>query len=399
MLLKRLLQRKRLTVLGLNSGTSADGLDMAVLWIDSGTKKWRMLDGRVKKFPVNLKRLILAVADDKGPSLEHVIRLDNYLGQEFGRLANDYVKELADRKVKVDLVASHGQTIRHLPGKTRIGKHAVGGTLQIGSADYIAAATDLPVVADFRQADVAVGGEGAPITAGAMSRLFADSKKSRLIVNIGGMANYFYLPRYRSPGSVKALDCGPGNSVCDTLVAELFGKSFDRNGLIAAKGNVSQRLLSVLVSHPFFKAGSVSTGREAFGPDTVRQILDFGKRFSVSPEDLIATAAELTTTAIAVRVFPLVEKDIQLTAMYLTGGGRHNAHYRKRLAHHLPDLDIRSIDELGVDGDLVEAAAFAVMGEACLRSEALTRPTTRQRKNSIMLVAGHIVQPPESIKK
>jgi len=297
----------------------------------------------------------------------------------------------------VHAVASHGQTIRHLPGSVRVGRYRVNGTLQLGSLDHIAAATGLTTVGNFRQADVAVGGEGAPITIGAMARLFGDRTRSRLIVNIGGMSNYFYIPA--GAQIVSGRDCGPGNVLCDLLMRHLFDKPWDRNGRVASRGRVSQRLLSLLLAHPFFNGRTASTGREAFGTAMVREIISFGRRFDVPDEDLLATAAELTTMTIATSVFPLVERNAKLADLYLMGGGRRNRHFCNRLAHHLPDLDIKPVEELGVDGDYIEAAAFAVMGAACLRSETLPGTATAAKRKTREPISGHIVQPPKGIGK
>ena len=262
--------------------------------------------------------------------------------------------------------------------------------------------TDRVVVGDFRQAAVALGHEGAPITTAAMRRMYATPGESRLIVNIGGMANYFYFPSPLSKVPSSSADCGPGNSLCDLLAKELTGNPLDRNGAAAARGTVSQRLLSLLLAHPFFKRTTDSTGREQFGSAEVKRMLDFGQQQHLPVEDLLATAAELTTMSIALKIWPIVRRDHRLSALYLSGGGRRNRHFVRRLSHHLPDLELRSIDELGIDGDLVEAAAYAVMGEACLSGEALEtlpgRSTNRIRKDPLQPVLGHISQPPVRTK-
>ena len=196
MRLPRIVNRKQLTLLGLNSGTSADGLDMAVLKIRRLTRgvSVKYLAGYERKFSRSLKELVHRMADSDTVTLEELIELDNLLGEFFGRTAKSYLKQMELRGVKIDVVASHGQTVRHRPGKVRrLGKW-IHGTMQLGSLDRIAAATGRVTMGDFRQADIAVGNEGAPITTGAMQRLFADKQHSRLIVNIGGMANYFYFP-------------------------------------------------------------------------------------------------------------------------------------------------------------------------------------------------------------
>jgi anhydro-N-acetylmuramic acid kinase len=395
MSLKRALNKRTLVILGLNSGTSADGLDMAAVRT-SRTKRGtavKYLAGRAKPYPSELRELVLKVADSKTIDLNAVIHLDSLLGQFFGRAALAYIRELGKNNIRVDAVASHGQTIRHLPHKVQFGRFSVAGTLQLGAPERIATATGKMVVADFRQADVAAGNEGAPITAAAMQRLFTTSTESRLIVNIGGIANYFYFPKEKSRLKPSAADCGPGNSLSDILSQRLYGEKFDRKGVRASKGRASERLLTLLLANPFFSGKTISTGRENFGVTVVREILDFGQRFDLTPEDMLATASEFTSAAIAMKIKPVLRHDKKLSKLYLTGGGRKNNFFVNRLKHRLPEMEIHRADELGINADFIEAAAYAVMGEACLRSE----PLNLQRKNrtgSTSPVLGRIVQPP-----
>lgn len=398
MTLRRLLERKQFTVLGINSGTSADGIDLAAVAFEGRTGRVRFLDGAGRRFPKHIRRLILEVGDSDSINPSELVYLDRLLGKFIGRTAARYMEQLQEKKTRVALVASHGQTVRHLPHAMRYGQDRVRGTLQLGSLDEIAAATGSVVAGDFRQADIAAGGEGAPITTDAMHRLFADKARSRLIVNIGGIANYFYFPKGRK-SAVEARDCGPGNSLCDILSDRLHGEGCDRGGRRAASGTVSQRLLSLLLAMPFYQLNSVSTGRELFGPKLVERMIRFGRRFQLGPGDLMATAAELTTLSIAVAVGPLVEKDPGLDTLYLMGGGRHNRHFVRRLKHHLPDLNIAPIDKLGVKGDLVEAAAFAVMGIDCLHSVPAQYATAARSNSPLRPISGHLVQPPVRINK
>lgn len=384
-----------MVLLGLNSGTSADGLDMAAVRVSRTKRRTsvKYLIGRGKPYPTELQELIRKVADSGKIDLNAVVYLDNLLGQFFGRAAAAYIGRLAKANIRVDVVASHGQTVRHLPEKVQYGTFSVNGTLQLGSLDSIAAITGRTVVGDFRQADIAGGGEGAPITVGAMQRLFATPDESRLIVNIGGIANYFYFPAKKSRLNVSAADCGPGNSLCDILCHRLFGEKFDRNGTRASKGKISQRLLTLLLADPFFSSRAVSTGRETFGAKMVQKIVDFGRRSGLTGEDLLATAAELTATAVTRKVHPLIRRDKSPTKLYLTGGGSSNIFLVNRLRNRLPDVEVHRGDELGINADFIEAAAYAVMGEACLRSEPLNQPR-KNKTGSACCVLGRIAQPP-----
>lgn len=398
-MLKRLLNKKQLVVLGLNSGTSADALDLAAVRIrrDGRRVTSRFLSGTTRRYPGELRAQILETADSSRIELDRLILLHNSLGRFYGREAARYIRKLKSAGTSIDLVASHGQTVRHLPEKTRLAGFAVGGSLQLGSLDRIAAETGRVVAGDFRQSDIALGHEGAPITVAAMSRLFGDHRQSRLIVNIGGMSNYFYFPAARSRRRIRAADCGPGNSLLDILSQKLYGEKYDRHGRHALAGDISQRLLSVLLAEPFFSGRATSTGREAFGEGLARQIIGFGKKLKLRPEDLMATTAELTVMSIVQSVEELITRDSSLTKLCLTGGGLRNRFLKRRLADIFDDLEVCSIAELGVDPDLVEAAAYAVMGEACLRSESLPTVFGKSGATKRQSVSGVMAQPPQGV--
>ena len=393
MSLARTLNRKQLTLLGLNSGTSADSLDMALVRIrrTDRTVSVKYLGGTERRFDSKLKDLIHALADAEKMTPEDLIELDGLLGEFFGRAARSYLARLERQGVKVDVIASHGQTVRHRPQKVQRLGMWVHGTMQLGSIDRIAANTGRITVGDFRQAEVAVGGEGAPITVGAMHRLFASPAESRLIVNIGGMANYFYFLAKNAKPKVAAADCGPGNSLCDLLCTRLFSVDHDKGGRIAASGRVHDELLRLLIADEFFTSRTKSTGREQFGAAMADSIIAIGNRYRMAAEDMVRTAAELTVAGIVRSVRPLLRRDKSLTKLYLTGGGRHNILFVRQLEQSLPRLQIYSADQLGVDADFIEAAAYAVMGEACIRAECL--PTTAHRR-ALQPVLGRIAQPP-----
>lgn len=395
MSLANLMKKRRLVILGLNSGTSADGVDMAALKFtrhDKGVAT-TFINGESNPFPSELRRRILQLADAKSAGLEDIIAVDNALGKFFGQCAARFIKKSSKLGIKIDAVASHGQTVRHITKATESTSQA-RGTLQLGSLETISHNTSKITVGDFRQADVALGNEGAPITVAAMQRLFASKTESRLIVNIGGMANYFYYPLNRKGLQPLAGDCGPGNSLCDILCEKFFPKKFDSNGQIAASGQPSKRILSLLLAEPFFKSKTISTGRETFGAAFAEKIISLGERFNLSKSDLISTAAELTVLGVAQKVRPLIKRDASLSKLYLTGGGRKNKFFVKRLKELLKGVQIVAADELGIKADYIEAAAYAVMGEAALRSEPLRTVYDGKKSARLRPVLGKIVQPP-----
>lgn len=395
MTFSRLLHKQTLIVLGMNSGTSADGVDVAVMRISqrSGQVAWDYLHGFSRAYPKELRAQILDIADGGTVAVERLVRLDDAVGRFFGKVARNALSSLRRRRVRVDLIASHGQTVCHCPRLESVAGYRTRGSLQVGLPEQVAVASELPVISHFRQADIAVGNEGAPITFPAMARLFAERAESRLIVNLGGMANYFYFPGGRSDFPPDAADCGSGNSLSDILSRRLFREPFDRGGKHALSGKVSANLLDRLTGHPFFSGKRRSTGREEFGRELADDIVAYGRRHRLGKADLLATAGEFTVSAIARALKPIADRDRRLQKLYLTGGGIKNRFFRKRLRALFPDLAVTSIAELGVPPVMVESAAYAVLGEAALRSEPMETVIDRRRRKAIPIL-GRIIQPP-----
>ncbi|MGH8015281.1 MAG: anhydro-N-acetylmuramic acid kinase [Candidatus Zixiibacteriota bacterium] len=394
MSLAKLMKKQKLTVLGLNSGTSADGIDMAVLEIRRHQKKTtgRFIQGKSAAYPISLRSDILELSDSKTTTLENVITVDQAIGTFFGQKASSFVKYLAKKGISVDAIASHGQTVRHIPDYPSGTKS--NGTLQLGSLEIISTLSNRVTVGDFRQADIALGNEGAPITVAAMHRLFASDRESRLIVNIGGISNYFYFPSGRKGLRPLAGDCGPGNSLCDILSKKFYNKNFDKNGTIALNGKPSKRILSLLLAEPFFTKKTVSTGREAFGRELAEKLIQQGQGVGLSHADILSTAAEFTVLAITHHIKPLLKNNPSPAKLYLTGGGRKNKFFVKRLRELLKGIKVVNADELGFDANFIEAAAYAVMGEAALRSEPLMTRFDGKNSAEYLPVLGKVVQPP-----
>jgi anhydro-N-acetylmuramic acid kinase len=397
MLLDQLRQKKRLVIIGLNSGTSSDGVDAAAVRFAGDVRRPKpvFLRGFTRAFPASLKLKVAALADSDAVALEDVMLLDNLLGIHFGQAAKALTSRLGREGIKVDAIASHGQTVRHWPGGKRYGGKIITGSIQLGSPEQISTITGKTVVSHFRQGDIAVGGEGAPITVHAMRQMFADRREPRLIVNIGGMANYFYFPVGRSTAGVRAADCGPGNVLSDLLTRKIYGIPFDRDGKIANSGRVHQQLFKHLRRHPFFRSSRVSTGREEFGTALVDKILDWKRRYRIPKRDVITTAAHLTVYGIVNSTRQIRNADSNLSKLYLTGGGARNKFFLQRLSEELGTIDVGTVQDLGFDPDLIEAAAFATMGWATLRGKASPTRFVSGRRQTVLPVLGRIIQPPQ----
>jgi len=390
-MLNKLINKKSLTVLGLNSGTSADSLDMAVVRIKINGKKLdiKYICGNDKKFSANIKNKIEKLMYQKKVSLDELMNFHNYLGKLFGQYADSYIKLLSKKKINIELIASHGQTIRHLPKSKNVLLNNYSSSLQIASPEFIAIETGKIVISDFRQAEIANKGEGAPITVMAVKSLL-DSKISRLIVNIGGISNYYYFPGRNIRGKIDGADCGPGNSLSDILCQKLYKKRYDRLGNLAKKGNISKKLLQILLKNQFYQGKQKSTGKENFGKNLIDKILSYKKRYKLSNEDLLATVGELTARSIYMSILPIIKKDNTIKKLYLTGGGRKNIFFINRLSEYFPQLEISVVEELNIDGDFLEAAAYAVMGEATIRSRSMSMFKFKGAGSPIL---GRITQP------
>jgi anhydro-N-acetylmuramic acid kinase len=261
----------------------------------------------------------------------------------------------------------------------------------LGHPESIAEKTGMVTVADFRQADIASGGEGAPITSSAMALIFGQKDTNRLLINIGGIANYFLIAGKRRNNYIKARDCGPGNSLLDLAANKYFGKKFDRGGKLASKGKISHRLLSMMLSDSFLKGKfGPSTGRERFGQKFLGKVEKNANKLKLDKYDIMASLGELTIVSITKMIRSLITK-YEIFEIDFFGGGARNTFLKKRLQFHLPDVNLFSVDRYGFNPDYLEAVCFAVMGVMTLHSNVSGMGyVTGAEKNTI---CGRIIQP------
>ena len=328
-------------VAGIMSGTSLDGVDVAV--IDIHKSKWNLLGWKFTPYPTSLREDVLAVSNCETHT-RAISRLNFRLGEVY---ANSVLK-CGVPVEKIDLIGCHGQTIYH----------EGSNTLQIGEAAVIAELTGKPVVNDFRPRDIAAGGKGAPLVPFVDYFLFRDKKLFRVALNIGGIANITALPPRAKPGEIVAFDTGPGNMAIDALVARATrGKQrFDRDGRIALKGKADPRVLDLFLKDQFYRANPPKTaGREQFGVEFVDRLV----RTGLPMDDLIATATALTAATISAgirRFLPGIPDEL-----IVSGGGVHNPVIMAYLASFLPEAHIRTSADYGIDPDAKEAIAFAIL--------------------------------------
>jgi anhydro-N-acetylmuramic acid kinase len=410
-------KRKSLTIMGVNTGTSIDSLDLSVVRLQqrSQGRKTRPLVSqllhRTVSFPPELRAELMRMATKQTIRLEQVALLDEALGEFIGRACRALLKHCLKRGIAIDCISSHGQTVRHHPQLESVAGIPVRSSWQIGSPERIATVTNRLVVSHFRQADTAVGREGAPITTAAVCYCLDNTQESRLLVNIGGIANFFYLPRRKNSAQAVAEDLGPGNMLLDQATQILFGKPFDRAGALAKSGAVNQQLLTELSQGAFFGDQNAdkcrSTGREQFGADAIRKVLKRAEKLGVDSRSVLTTLTELTAEKIHWRLAPLLSADKHLNTIYLSGGGVRNAFLTQRLQALFRKGDspclVRSVGEIGINPDSFEATCYAVLGWMCLKSipalssasPALASKRTGAREQMRLTpILGRIIQPP-----
>ncbi|MBI4572658.1 MAG: anhydro-N-acetylmuramic acid kinase [candidate division NC10 bacterium] len=359
-------------VIGLMSGTSADGVDAALVEITSeaGRPALRVVAWETVAYPAGLRERILAVAS--GGSTEVVCHLDAYLGELFAEAAAWVAERAGVPLHDVDLIGSHGQTIHHLPAPRQEGRHAVRSTLQIGEPAVIAERTGVTTIADFRPRDLAAGGEGAPLTPIVHHALFARPDRGRIILNLGGIANVTVLPAGGDASAVTGFDTGPGNVLLDEFVRATGASAvgYDEDGRLAAAGQVHEALLREIMQHPFVRrAPPKSTGRETFGPAFVEEFRARLRAVGGNERDGVSTLAAFTVAAVVWNLREFIFPKTEVHEVVVTGGGARNAFLMRRLTESLPECAVASSDAMGFPGQALEAVSFAWLAYLTARGQ------------------------------
>lgn len=392
-------------VLGLMAGTSGDGIDAACARIDGRGERMKVQFAwhHHEPFASSLRRRLLAAMAPAVTTTEEITRLHAELGEAFAAAACRAVASVP-RATRPVLIGLAGQTIGHLPDE----RPYRTATLQLGEAARVAHRTGLPTVCDFRQSDVAAGGQGAPLVPWTDWVLFRSPVISRVVQNIGGIGNVTWLPAGGGPDTVVAFDTGPGNMVIDALVTIVTNgrERMDRDGRRAARGRVLVPLLQEWLRHPYFKVPPPkSTGRELFGRPFVERQLPRMKKLSSKPEDWIATATAWTAHSIAQaysrflsgqgltdqrlpKSFGLRSKQ---TEMILCGGGAANPVLVRMLGELLPAVALRRMSELGIPEQSKEAISFAMLAAARVDQAPANLPQATGARAAVLL--GRLVAP------
>ncbi|WP_314020089.1 anhydro-N-acetylmuramic acid kinase [Stutzerimonas degradans] len=342
--------------LGVMSGTSLDGLDVALV---EQTTQTRLLASRFRPLPDDLRREILALCTSGADELARAALIE----QQWVTLAASVIRELLEqtqlKPEAIRAIGSHGQTVRHEPQR--------GFSIQIGNPALLAELSGITVVGDFRRRDVAAGGQGAPLVPAFHEAAFQTADRVRAVLNVGGFSNLSLL----SPGEpVRGFDCGPGNVLLDTWIQVQRGQSFDRDGAWAESGNVDANLLRAMLDDEFFaRQGPKSTGRELFNLPWLEHHLS-GR--ALLAEDVQATLLELTARSIS-EALERAQPDTE--ELLVCGGGAHNTALMRRLQALQPNRHVCTTDAFGIAPDWVEAAAFAWLAHCCLENIPANRPS------------------------
>jgi anhydro-N-acetylmuramic acid kinase len=359
-------KERGLLVLGLMSGTSADGIDIALARISGAPPrvKARLLNHTAVKFPAQVRAEILRVAEQRAITAGELSQLNFRLGQLFAEAAKTACKRFRVALSSVDLIGSHGQTIFHQGVPTKYLGALTASTLQIGEAAVIAARTGVTTVADFRPADMAVGGQGAPLVPYADYLLFSDGTLGRASLNLGGIANVTVIPAGAAREKVFAFDTGPANMLIDALAAHFTRgrKKFDEGARLALAGRAIPGLLDELMRDPYLKLKPPkSTGREYYGADYVRRVLALGPRYRAKPNDLIRCVTIFTALSVVDALNRFVTRTTKIDQLIVSGGGARNPLLMAQLGAALPGVEALPSSRLGVPEEGKEAFAFALL--------------------------------------
>jgi len=381
-------------IIGLISGTSADGIAAALVRVQDHPGRAPgigLLGATTVPYPPEVRRRVLTLFTEAA-TMQEAASLHYLLGDLFADAALVAAAAARVAVETVDLIASHGQTVAHVPLADPGDRWSRPATLQLGEAAVIAERTGRPVIADFRANDIAAGGQAAPLVPYADLLLFG-GPTGRIALNLGGISNLTVLPAGGTREDVYAFDCGPGNMIMDGLVRHFFGdaESFDRDGAHAARGTVRADVLTSLLDHPFIGAPPPKTaGHEQFGRGfLLRQLERWG---AIPPDDLLATAAAFTVEAVARNIGRFVLPHDAVEELVVSGGGVHNPVVMRRLEAAMAPIRVRRIDEFGVPADAKEALAFALLGHASVMGFAGNLPRVTGARHAAVL--GKFTWPP-----
>lgn len=356
------------TIIGLMSGTSLDGLDIALCKIRGAGLQ---IELKVEQFctlpySADFQARVRAVFSKREVDLQTLTLLNPWIAQVHGQLINQCLAEWQIAATDIDVIASHGQTVFHCPLRQHQDPQWGNATLQLGDGDHLAVTTGITTISDFRQKHIAAGGEGAPLAVYGDYLLFSSAAENRIMLNIGGIANLTWLPHSRDANAVFSSDIGPGNTLMDAYIRQVQpGQNFDEGAQLALQGQVSQSLLHALQQDPFFSLSfPKTTGPEVFNLAYLQRAQHASGTLLLTAADVMATLNAFTATMIAQAIIKSCAAE--RTVVYASGGGIHNPLIMQQLRQQLPQCRITTTAELNINPDAKEAVLFALLANECL---------------------------------
>lgn len=377
-----LVKKKTRNVVGILSGTSVDAVDIVLIKIKGKGTSSRIKVIDFKSYPINLtlKTHILSFSYKNKNNVEDLCRLNFIIGNLFAEVVNKFKLRGKVSNVKIDLIGSHGQTIFHAPENIKKFGFDSKSTLQTGDPSVIANRTGITTIGDFRTADIAVGGDGAPLVPYLDYVLFNDNKISRAFLNIGGISNVTFLKKKSKQNDVIAFDTGPGNMILDAVMLKLFNRKFDKDGSVSDKGTVNIELFKFLTENDKFykKKFPKSTGREYYNEGFVEAVLKFNKK--IDNKDIIATVTKYTAYTIYYNL-----KRFKIDELVVSGGGSKNIALMHFMEEYFGEVKIKTINQSGITAENKEAVLFAVLANEILNGNKTNMPSVTGSKKNVYL--------------
>lgn len=357
------------TIIGLMSGTSLDGLDVALCRIsgDGLDSQLEVVHFTTVEYDASYKQRVKAVFSKRDVDLQAVTLLNPWIGVEHGRMINQCLAQWQLSATDIDVIASHGQTIFHCPKRQHNIAEYGNATLQIGDGDHLAVTTGITTISDFRQKHIAAGGEGAPLAVYGDYLLFSSRDENRIMLNIGGIANFTWLPQTLDAEAVFSSDIGPGNTLMDAFMQQHYpGKYFDKDSALAKAGCINEPLLSALKQDSFFALNfPKTTGPEVFNLSYLTRAQQMSATEQLSHADIMATLNRFSADMI-IAAIQQTTATLDNFVIYASGGGIHNPLLMAQIQQALVNVDIKTTADLGINPDAKEAVLFAVLANECL---------------------------------
>ncbi len=379
-------------IIGLMSGTSLDGLDIALCeFRNSGIDTTiKMLHFKTIDYAPEFKSELRSISSQPKVDLQKVTLLNAYIGTYFAELILQCLQEWDFKPEDVDLIASHGQTIFHAPISIHGLKSYPNATLQIGDGDHIAQKTGIITLSDFRQKNIAAGGEGAPLAVYGDYLLLSSLTENRILLNIGGIANFTFLPAGKESDLIFSTDVGPGNTIMDQFVQSNYKNLYyDKDSALALAGTTNQKLLAALLDSPFYNFEfPKTTGPELFSLKYLNDAIKHCHLQGISNEDVLATLCEFSAQSIVIAINKCVPKESEFT-IYLSGGGMHNPLLVKKIGDYLK-CELKTTSDLNLNPDAKEAILFALLANECVAGD---KPAYKNRAEMPAVAMGKISFP------